>query len=255
MKRRDFRLKYEQAIRVKSGRSQSREERTVQALDLEGGRRELEPAHKQGKEEMIWEKGDLLDSLDLSSTKLKEKIGKIGQEGKEEKKKTEESKTWLQESIRESIKEWAPRGNLKENSAPSNPVPAKEKSPAPKRSKKVSDLRGHVQRQRHTEMLTNELRQIEEEERKMMESINRLDLALGSHQVTTEHVIDYTSKPRPKGSTKEVEEAMIRDSVAKLSEILERRSEAGTDVGSVVSAPYSACSAPIMAVTKIKSEK
>jgi hypothetical protein len=258
-------------------RTQSREGRDVQALDLEMGRgkagagdlqkREIQGSDK-GKAEVLWEKGDLLDSLDLSSTKLKDKIGKIPSQAaiNTQPKQSEESKDWLHTSIRQSIKEWAP-SNLKENSIPSvptpKPTPTQAPSPAPskplppdptpKKSKKVTELRGKVQRLRQNEVLSSELQQIEMEEQKMMESIDRLDLALGSHQVETKHLVDYMSKPRPKNNSKEVEEVMVQDSIAKLSEILERRSEAGTDVGSVVSAPYSACSAPIVAVTKIKS--
>lgn len=277
MHRKDLRERYVQAMRTRGSLShtQSKEGRNVQALDLEVARGEVGTGQRlESKEivqaEALWEKGDLLDSLDLSSTKLKDKIGKMPSKATldTQSKQPEESKAWLHTSIRQSIKEWAPN-NLKENSAPAVPtpklVPAKDalptlskalpSDPVPKQSKKVSELRGKVQRLRQDEVLTSELRQIEAEERKMMESINRLDLALGNHQVSSiEHVSDYTSKPRPKHSSKEVEEAMVSDSVAKLSEILERRSEAGTDVGSVVSAPYSACSAPIVAVTKIKSK-
>jgi len=279
MHRKDLRERYVQAMRTRGplSHTQSKEGRNVQALDLEVARGKVGVGTGQRLEskeivqaEALWEKGDLLDSLDLSSTKLKDKIGKMPSKATldTQSKQPEESKAWLHTSIRQSIKEWAPN-NLKENSAPAvptpKPVPAKDAlptlskalppDPVPKQSKKVSELRGKVQRLRQDEVLTSELRQIEAEERKMMESINRLDLALGNHQVSSiEHVSDYTSKPRPKHSSKEVEEAMVSDSVAKLSEILERRSEAGTDVGSVVSAPYSACSAPIVAVTKIKSK-
>lgn len=279
LRRKDLRERYVQAMRTRGtpNRTQSKEGRNVQALDLEvargkGGAGESletkETANGRGKAEVLWEKGDLLDSLDLSSTKLKDQIGKIPSKATldTQAKQPEESKAWLHTSIRQSIKEWAPN-NLKENSAPLVPtpkqVPAKDASsilptalppdPVPKKSKKVAELRGKVQHLRQVEVFTSELQQIEAEERKMMESINRLDLALGSHQVSVEHVSDYTSKPRPKNSSKDTEEAMVSDSVAKLSEILERRSEAGTDAGSVVSAPYSACSAPIVTVTKIKS--
>ena len=277
LRRKDLRDRYVQAMRTRGtlDRTQSREGRDVQALDLEMGRgkagvgdlqkREIQGSDK-GKAEVLWEKGDLLDSLDLSSTKLKDKIGKLPSQAAldTQPKQSEEPKAWLHNSIRQSIKEWAPN-SLKENSIPSvptpkptptqalSPAPTKPLPPPPKKSKKVTELRGKVQRLRQNEVLSTELQQIEMEERKMMESIDRLDLALGSHQVVSKHLVDYMSKPRPKNNSKEVEEVMVQDSIAKLSEILERRSEAGTDVGSVVSAPYSACSAPIAAVTKIKS--
>ena len=226
---------------------------------------------KKEREEM-WRKGDLLDSLDLSSTKVRDKIAPfLG------KMMAEADKALLGKSIRESIQQWAPGKPVIEPSpvsdippepstttavpvpkavpvAPiSHPVPKAiprdipSAQPAPKTSKRVSELRGRVQSQRLTSesgFLTEELQCIEAEERHMLESLERLDLRLVS--LPSDHQIEYQSKPRPKGVQPEQETILVQESLSRLSDMLEKRSESGSEIGSV-------CSAPVIGVRRIKS--
>jgi len=221
----------------------------------------------------MWRKGDLLDSLDLSSTKVREKIAPfLG------KMMAAADKALLGKSIRESIQQWAPGKPIIEPSPVSNippelpattavpvpkavpvspplshPVPKAiprdipSAQPAPKTSKRVSELRGRVQSQRLTSesgFLTEELQCIEAEERHMLESLERLDLRLVS--LPSDHQVEYQSKPRPKGVQPEQETILVQESLSRLSDMLEKRSETGSEIGSV-------CSAPVMGVRRIKS--
>lgn len=277
--------RYVQAIRPAASRTHSHE-RTVQALDLEvppasriptiapakplpkfdfQGKSKIPAVRERAKEE-LWKKGDLLDSLDLSSTKVREKVapflGKLMEQA---------DKAWLGKSIRESIQQWAPdkaaaeqpvpmhplisalSSAPKETPAPANPpssIPAQNstKQPVPKTSKRVSELRGRVQSQRLISdpgFLTEELHCIEAEEQHMLESLERLDLRLVS--LPSDHQVQYQSKPRPRGLPIEQEAALVQESVSRLSDMLEKRSETGSDMGSV-------CSAPVVGITRIKSK-
>ena len=251
------------------------------------------------QKEELWTKGDLLDSLDLSSTKVRDKLTPFLEKLKEA---AESDKAWLGQSIRDSIQQWAPGkvGGItqKDPSYPAIPAakqttppyiypqpvpkqviksaptsvphptsivpspstdlvstrpPNTEETPLPrpfpsKPSKKVTELRGRVQRQRIADdyFLTEELNCIEEEEQKMLESLERLDGRLG-YAPSDDHLISYRSKPRPRGILPDQEEVLVQDSVSRLSDMLEKRSEYGSDAGSV-------CSAPISGLRKIKSE-
>ena len=274
--------RYVQAIRPPCAHSHSHE-RTVQALDLEvppasriptiapakplpkfdfQGKSKI-PAVRERVREEVWMKGDLLDSLDLSSTKVREKVapflGKMMEQA---------DKVWLGKSIRESIQQWAPGKEAtgpniplhplisalsvpKETPIPANPPPPSiptAKQSVPKTSKRVSELRGRVQSQRlapDTGFLTEELHCIEAEEQHMLESLERLDLRLVS--LPSDHQVQYQSKPRPRGLPLEQEAALVQESVSRLSDMLEKRSEMGSETGSV-------CSAPVVGVTRIKSK-
>ena len=65
------------------------------------------PAIPEKGENLPWKKGDLLDSLDLSSTNLKKFMNKKV-EACEFPEREKLERDWLLDNFRESIKEWAP---------------------------------------------------------------------------------------------------------------------------------------------------
>lgn len=228
MRRKDLRDRYVQAMREHSARPSSKD-REVHALDLD-----VHPPVRKGWEHM-WEKGDLLDSLDLSSTKLKDAL--MSQPHREQPQ---------QDSTEDNFEQRTNQHKL--------PMPAALQAHAqeyedeirsvlsadhvPRRPGKVADIRARVREQRMTEdaACSAQLRQLSSEEQKMLESLSRLDSKLSRLQIP-DGSIDYVSKPRPKRLSPDQEEAMLLSSVARLTDILEKRSEAATDVGSVISVP------------------
>ncbi|CAG9331285.1 unnamed protein product [Blepharisma stoltei] len=156
----------------------------------------------------LWSKGDLLDSLDLSNTNLNKKPKK---EEFEDLNKPEwnptEKENWLEQNIRESIREWAPTKEMKiiseeeekpekiENIKPTkrvtkvlsvkrqtnqnnqiNAIENQEKVTEKPKSKFVSRIKSIGNNDPDTEFLNVELECVNEAENKIEESLARLDI-------------------------------------------------------------------------------
>lgn len=129
--------------------------------------------------QQLWSKGDLLDSLDLSTTNLATFSKK--QQGEQVPENSLAQENWLEADIRASIQEWAPRlkpskfvdkiKSIKENTSDflvNELICVTEEEKTLQNSLGKLNLRAH----RNTKKL--EIIQLEEEAEKLQESIARL---------------------------------------------------------------------------------